>query len=88
MIAANNMPIYEYECRACRHRFEQLIIHSTSPECPSCHARDLERLVSMFGVDSETTRGSALRDGKRRQMQTTREHNDAEIAYHRKHDDH
>jgi putative FmdB family regulatory protein len=82
------MPIYEYECRACRHRFEQLIIHSTTAECPSCRGRDLDRLVSLFGVNSEATRGSALRDGRRRQDQTTRDHNDAEIAYHRKHDDH
>ena len=82
------MPIYEYECRACRHRFEQLIMHSTTPECPSCHGRDLERLVSLFGVDSDATRGSALKDGKRRQAQTTRDRNDADIAYHRKHDDH
>lgn len=42
----------------------------------------------MFGVDSDSTRGTAVRDGKRRQEQTTRDRNDAEIAYHRKHDDH
>ena len=82
------MPIYEYECRACGNRFEQLIIHSTTPECPSCQGRNLERLVSLFGVDSDATRGSALQDARRRQAQTTRDHNDAEIAYHRKHDDH
>jgi putative FmdB family regulatory protein len=82
------MPIYEYECRACRHRFEQLIIHSIIAECPSCGGRDLDRLVSLFGVDSDVTRGSALKDARRRQNQTTRDHNDAEIAYHRKHDDH
>jgi hypothetical protein len=29
-----------------------------------------------------------MKDGKRRQLQTTRDRNDAEIAYHRKHDDH
>jgi len=44
--------------------------------------------VSLFGVDSDGTRGSALKDAKRRQSQLTRDHNDAEIAYHRKHDDH
>ena len=82
------MPIYEYECRGCGHQFEQLIIHSTTAECPSCRGRDLERLVSSFGVDSDSTRGAALKDGRRRQARTTREHNDAEISYHRKHDDH
>lgn len=60
----------------------------TAAECPACHGTDLERLVSLFGVDSDATRGTALRDGKRRQAQNTRDRNDAEIAYHRKHDDH
>ena len=82
------MPIYEFECLDCRHRFEQLIIHSTTAECPSCHGRNLERLISMFAVDSEGTRSSARKDGQRRSGQLTRERNDAEIAYHKKHDDH
>lgn len=82
------MPIYEYECRACRHRFEQLIIHSTTPECPSCQGHDLERLVSLFGVDSDATRGAAQNDAKQRRAQTARDHNDAEVSYFRKHHDH
>ncbi len=82
------MPIYEFECRGCGHRFEQLIIHSTTAECPACQGRDLERLISMFAVDSEGTRTTAQKDGHRRRSQLTRDHNDAEIAYHRKHDDH
>jgi len=82
------MPIYEFECRDCGHRFEQLIIHSTTAECPSCHGRSLERLISMFAVDSEGTRSSARKDGQRRGDQLTRERNDAEIAYHKKHDHH
>ncbi len=82
------MPIFEFECRSCGHIFEQLIIHSTTAECPSCHGRDLERLVSMFAVDSDGTRTAARRDGRRRSAQLTRDHNDAEIAYHKKHDHH
>lgn len=82
------MPIYEYQCRACGRRFEQLILHSTTPECPGCQGHDLERLISLFAVDSDSTRSTALKAGKQRRAQITREHNDAEIAYHRKHDDH
>ena len=82
------MPIYEYECRGCGRRFEQLIIHSTRPECPACHGQDLERLISLFAVDSETTRSTAQQAGNRRTAQITRERNDAEIAYHKKHDHH
>ena len=82
------MPIFEYECRSCGERFEQLILPSTTPECPACRGGDLEKQISLFAVDSETTRSTALAAGKRRSAQLTREKNDAEIAYHKKHDDH
>jgi putative FmdB family regulatory protein len=82
------MPIYEYECRTCGHRFEQLIIHSTTPTCPSCSGHDLERMISLFAVDSETTRKIALSDGRQRSAQVTRDKNDAEMTYQKKHADH
>jgi putative FmdB family regulatory protein len=51
------MPIYEYECRQCGHRFEYLLL-STSPaaECPSCRKKDLNQLISLSAMSSETTR--------------------------------
>lgn len=51
------MPIYEYECRHCGHRFEYLV-RSSSPaaECPSCQKNDLTQLVSLSAMSSETTR--------------------------------
>ena len=82
------MPIYEYECRACGHRFEQLILRANTPECPSCQSHDLERLISLFAVDSESTRGLASDAGRRRSGQDSRDRNDADISYHKKHDDH
>ena len=82
------MPIYEYRCRGCGHPFEQLILHSTTPECPACRGHDLERLISLFGVDSETTRGAALKAGRQKNAQITREKHAAEIAYHKEHGHH
>ena len=43
------MPIYEYECRACGHQFEEWQKMSDSPvrKCPSCAKRKVERLVSL-----------------------------------------
>lgn len=51
------MPIYEYECRECGHRFEYLV-RSTSPaaECPSCQKKDLKQLISLSAMSSDTTR--------------------------------
>jgi putative FmdB family regulatory protein len=51
------MPIYEYLCRQCGHRFEYLLLSSSSPaECPSCHKQDLTQLVSLCAMTSENTR--------------------------------
>ena len=44
------MPIYQYVCRACSHRFEQLVRGQARPACPSCASPDLERLLSVFAV--------------------------------------
>ena len=42
------MPIYEYACDACGHKFETLQKMSEEPlkECPECHDLKLRRLVS------------------------------------------
>ena len=53
------MPIYEYRCRACAHAFEALVRGGVAPPCPACGATDLERLLSLFAVDSEASRQAA-----------------------------
>jgi putative FmdB family regulatory protein len=42
------MPIYEYECQACAHRFEEWQKMSDAPIeiCPKCQARKVEKLIS------------------------------------------
>jgi putative FmdB family regulatory protein len=41
------MPTYEYECRACQHRFEELQSFSEAPlkKCPACKKNKLQRLL-------------------------------------------
>ena len=48
------MPIYEYQCRQCGHRFEFLLLPSsnTTPACPECSGQELERLLSGFAVNT------------------------------------
>jgi putative FmdB family regulatory protein len=50
------MPLYEYRCGACAHEFEALVRTGDTPCCPACASATLERLVSMFAVDSDGTR--------------------------------
>jgi putative FmdB family regulatory protein len=42
------MPVYEYECSACSHRFEewQKINDKPVKVCPKCKAHKVERLIS------------------------------------------
>lgn len=44
------MPIYEYACRPCGHRFETLVRASApQPECPHCRSTDLAKQLSVVG---------------------------------------
>lgn len=44
------MPIFEYRCSGCGHRFELLVNASTTPACPVCQGERLEKLISGFAV--------------------------------------
>ncbi|MEC4889785.1 MAG: zinc ribbon domain-containing protein [Nitrospira sp.] len=44
------MPIFEYVCSECKHRFELLLQGSAQAACPKCKATRLEKLISSFGV--------------------------------------
>jgi putative FmdB family regulatory protein len=46
------MPIYEYICKQCDKRFELLVQGSTTPECPACKSRKLEKQLSVFAVSN------------------------------------
>ncbi len=53
------MPLYEYQCRACGHRFEALVIGTRKPACPNCHSQELEKQFSTFGLGGSSSSGSA-----------------------------
>lgn len=44
------MPIFEYRCRVCDHRFELIVSGSTRPVCPRCESAQLEKQLSVFAV--------------------------------------
>jgi putative FmdB family regulatory protein len=52
------MPIFEYVCKQCHHRFEALVYGKEKAECPKCHATKLEAQLSVFAVSSKKTSAS------------------------------
>ena len=45
------MPIYEYKCRKCGHRFSLLEALGDAPgekECPKCGSAETNRILSVF----------------------------------------
>lgn len=44
------MPLFEYICRNCSRKFEQLVGGSFTPACPFCQSRSLEKQISVFAV--------------------------------------
>ena len=44
------MPIFEYVCQECNHRFEVLVQGKKIPVCPSCESPKLQKKFSAFAV--------------------------------------
>jgi putative FmdB family regulatory protein len=79
------MPIYEYRCRVCRHEFEALVRTGDTPACPSCAAADLERLISLFAVDSEGTRQAARDTSMAKNVKRQQDKDVADVELYNRH---
>lgn len=46
------MPLYEYQCNACCHVFESLMMSSGDPDpiCPECECGEVKKLMSAGSV--------------------------------------
>lgn len=54
------MPIFEYKCKECGHRFEELIGVTEpegSPLCPKCESEKCEKQFSAFAMNSSSSSG-------------------------------
>jgi len=50
------MPIYEYACKSCNTKFDQLaksMSNETAIPCPKCGSRQTSRALSLFAVGAE-----------------------------------
>jgi putative FmdB family regulatory protein len=56
------MPLFEYTCAQCGHRFEKLILSAKRAKelrCPACNSREVDKNISMFGSRSKGAAGTS-----------------------------
>ena len=79
------MPIYEYECRSCRHQFEQLLRTGDTAACPQCKSSDLERLLSHVSMSSDSTRQLNFNRARQAAKRVQKDKDVAQWEYEKKH---
>ncbi len=55
------MPIYEYACPVCRHKFEELVRSDREARqvaCPKCGGRKVQRRLSVFAAHAAAAKPS------------------------------
>ena len=45
------MPLFDWECNACGHKFEAMGTSETKPTCPECESADIEKLLTIGSVN-------------------------------------
>jgi len=81
------MPIFEYKCRGCGNEFEALVRKSDTPACPSCNGTELERLLSLPALKTESTKANALKAARKRDKAQGTERTQEQLKYERSHND-
>jgi putative FmdB family regulatory protein len=69
------MPIYEFDCRECGNRFEELVAGKVlGTVCPRCGSRRTLRRMSPVSPPSRQPHGAGVREGesKRREREARR----------------
>jgi putative FmdB family regulatory protein len=78
------MPLYDFKCRSCGHKFEELVKLGEAPSCPKCGAAAPERLFAMSaGVSTEKTRNRSAKKARAVAGKIKREKDHAQREYER-----
>jgi len=82
------MPIFEYACRQCQKEFEALVRpNGDAPSCPSCASTELDKLLSIPAVKSDSTHARALSAAKKRDSLKATENARVQREYELHHND-
>jgi putative FmdB family regulatory protein len=58
------MPIFEYLCAECGHKFEAIVLGEQKAECPKCHTAKLEQQLSRFSAHAHGSAPAATPCGQ------------------------
>lgn len=72
------MPIFDFKCRQCGHRFEELVRGDQTPACPKCAAVNAEREFPL-SVAVSTPKSKARTEGIARRAAKA-VHRDQQVA--------
>lgn len=82
------MPIYEYACTGCGHRFEFLVLRGQEPAaCARCGAATIERQLSLPAIKSDGTHAKAMAAAKKRDAAQAKDNAHEQRKYELSHDD-
>jgi putative FmdB family regulatory protein len=75
------MPIFEYVCNACGHKFEflKLPAATTAPSCPACQSPNLERLLSGFALSTTDLTKARVKVARKQKLES-KDHKDEQVA--------
>jgi putative FmdB family regulatory protein len=80
------MPIFEYLCLECERQFEHFQrTAGAMVTCPHCGRNNLQRLVSLCGVSSDTSRAANLSAAHNRAAAKRYDKQRSEHAQHHEH---
>lgn len=82
------MPMFEYACKSCAKEFEALVRPNTAaPSCPACQSHELDKLISIPAVKSESTHALALGAAKKRDAKQANHNARVQREYELHHND-
>lgn len=78
------MPLYEFKCRKCGHKFDELVRLGEVPPCPSCGDKKPEQLFSTSAaISTGTTRDRSAGQARRKAGAVRKEQQHAQAEYER-----
>jgi putative FmdB family regulatory protein len=80
------MPLHDFRCDSCQHRFEELVKVGETPACPACGAVNTQRLDSFSAaISTSSSRERSLAGARRKAGATKKEKDHAHQEYLRHH---